>query len=55
MGWPDMGSNLSSASTKRVEMLSVSIVCTTKWTTWGVGTAAGDDIYIAVKKIISCW
>ena len=43
-----------STSEKKVEMSSGSIVCTTRLPLWGVVMAAGDDVYIAIKKSISC-
>ena len=50
-----MGLNFSSALEKSVEMFSGSIVFTKRWTLWGVGTAAVDSVYIAIKKSIGCW
>ena len=40
---------------KRVEMSSVSIVCTKRSPPWGVVTAAGDTVYLAINKKISWW
>ena len=54
VGWPEMGSNFLSASAKRVEMTSVSIVCKKSSQPWGVGTAASDAIFLAIHNSISC-
>ena len=50
-----MGSNFLSASANRVEMSSGRILCVERWPPWVVGMAAGDAVYLAIKKSISCW
>ena len=56
MGWSEMRFDILRASVKRVKIYSCRCFCTKKSQQWHgvIVAAAGDAVYLAINKSISC-